>query len=199
MASESVFDIAIKRPSPRLDSTGDESGSYVQNAATAILRAVESLFDLLPAIKALRREYILDLEAQTARDPSISSPQSTLVASNSTPSSSVVDGVFDKTYSSYLIDKVVHDAGMMADRIQKEEIERKMKGQTIDEAYSVVIRKQREKLEEFRDTIKRRPPKNWSSKDFTKVEQILRDLSTKFEVTTLDSVQEKKTSQASLL
>ena len=87
---------------------------------------------------------------------------------------------------------------MMVDRIQRQEIERRMRNEVIAAAHSNMIRKQRDKLEEFRDKVKLRSPKAWSSKDFAKTEQILQDLSTAFQTTSLDSGRGTASSQASL-
>ena len=191
LGADKVWEIALERPTPNLDST---DATYETKTASEVAKAVECLFDLLPAIRALRRERLLDAEFERTEVVSQATPQR--VGSQQESSDELARAAPTKRkfrdgasvgkpdasttlVADYLLDKTLDEAVRMEDRMKLDEKVRREKGETVDEALSRLAKKERERLEEFRDTKKRKDPKAWSQKSLGRIQEILMEQNAK--------------------
>ena len=181
LGSGQMLDITLQRPFP--EPFGDVDPVDVRKQ---IDKAIDSLYELLPAIRTIRRQWILELEyamevskgSSTAVVPGIehrNTSTSTEFSTSSTLIGSPRLGKSQLQYSSYLLDKVLDSANSYVRTLEESKVSNgDEEGDKIQAAYAAQIRKERERLEEWSQEVKRRDPNSWSPKKEQLAREILR-------------------------
>ncbi|KAL9075832.1 MAG: hypothetical protein Q9157_003867 [Trypethelium eluteriae] len=202
-ADDKVWQIALERPTSDFDgpeipipNLDNPKSPYGDRIAIEVSKAVECLFDLLPAIRALRRQRLFEVEHERkANVTQVASQKSSLqertprAAARIAPTEESTDygrgnlikrpDVSSTYRADYLLDKTLNEAVRAEERMKLDEKERAVNGETTIEAYSRIMKKERERLEEWRNASKKKDPKAWGQQDLKRVQDILMEQSSK--------------------
>jgi len=174
LGAEDIFDIALGRPSPQLKDLEPEE--FQKEATVLLSQAGESLFQLLPAIRTLRHQKILEAELKPEREKASTPVANTI---KGTVQGSVA-GKFTRStasplhtkISSYLLDKTIDDAANLIEDLE-EETPATQKDKSAQSTFATLCKKELERLEDWRYAVKKRNPKSFSDEETTKITKTL--------------------------
>jgi hypothetical protein len=181
-----LLDITFERPS--LDPFGEVNPKDIRDQING---ALDSLFDLLPAIRTIRRQWILELEyysMEMERRSSSVMPglrHGTTFTTDFSTASTLVNqpGKRQLQYSSYLLEKVLDSSIKYVQSLEASEPQWSREGDQIQARYAELVRKERGRLEEWSQEVKRRDPNSWTPKKEQIAREILKSYATNLVLT----------------
>ena len=171
LGTDDIVDIAVERSSPALDE--EELDQAMKQAVKSLTSAVNSLYDLLPALRTLRREEVLGAEQQQANRQEHSAKV--------VVSSGLKANVKQQTQSAAeWLEQSIKSASGMERLLLKQEQQTRDAGQPIDIVYSRLVSKELERLQEWRNVVQRKGQIALGENEAEKVKKILEKFSEEF-------------------
>lgn len=147
LGTEGIVDIAVEHSSPLLDEP--ESDETNKLAVECITNAVNSLFDILPALRTLRREQVLEEELlDVGREIRSSKAKMPVVLRD-------VSTGGQRSTTEWL-ETSINTTSEMENFLLKQEQQARERGESVDVVYSQLVRKERERLEEWSKAVSRK-------------------------------------------
>ena len=168
LGTDDIVDIAIEHSSPLLDEP--ESDQTNRRAVKCLMSAVNSLYDILPALRTLRREEVLEEELM-GPGWEVRSPKAKLAMPFTDAST---DG---QRSTAEWLEKSIDTTSEMERLLFKQEQQARESGQSVNIAYSQLVRKELERLEEWSKIVRRKGQITLGEDEMGKVKMILEKFS----------------------
>lgn len=158
LGTDQVADIAMQRPTQFTDVEETELASV---ALENMELAVSDLYEFLPAIRNLRRAEILDRERISAQKHKVHQEERTPVprddqtdwTTTNLVDSTIIQDADRLVKTPNLVDSTIQDADRLVKTLESQSEE----GKLIDNAMARLIKKERERLDEWASQVKERP------------------------------------------